>query len=394
MRWLVTIASWHLHPLCGCLFVGSVTLRAIGLMSGTSLDAVDVALIESDGHVVLRRGPASTRPYSAEERHVLRQALQEAIGLQDRNARPGILQSAEGLITIAHAEAVEAFLKQHGIDPKSIDVIGFHGQTVLHRPEQTLTVQIGDGQSLADRLGIKVVHDLRADDVAAGGQGAPLVPVYHKALAEAAGLKGPLAILNIGGVANVTLISSDGALRAFDTGPGNALVDDFVLKRTGKAYDDDGQLAAAGKPDEALLAWVMSHPFFVARPPKSLDRNWFAEGIAAHLSVEDGAATLTEFTVRAILRALDFQAEKPASWIVAGGGAKNSTMLKRLQQASGAVVTKADDLGWSADSMEAEAFAFLAIRSVLGLPITFPSTTGIREPLTGGRLAIPMVNKG
>jgi anhydro-N-acetylmuramic acid kinase len=374
-------------------FSGIAVLRAIGLMSGTSLDAVDVALIESDGETVLKRGPSWARPYSADERHVLRQAIQEAVGLQNRDARPGILQSAEGLITAAHAEAVEAFLKHYNIDPQSVDVIGFHGQTVLHRPERKLSVQIGDGQSLADHLGIKVVYDLRAADVAAGGQGAPLVPVYHKALAQGAGLSGSLALLNIGGVANVTFIDSNGAVLAFDTGPGNALVDDFVLKRTGRPYDDDGQLAAKGKPDEALLAWVMSHPFFLAKPPKSLDRNWFAEGIVAHLSLEDGAATLTEFTVRAIMRALDFQAEKPTRWIIAGGGSKNGTMLKRLAQLSGSTVATADALGWSADSMEAEAFAFLAIRSMMGLPISFPTTTGVSMPLSGGRLAVPMTKK-
>jgi anhydro-N-acetylmuramic acid kinase len=368
-------------------------LRAIGLMSGTSLDGVDIALIEADGESVSRRGPWSVRPYTDDEREVLRAALDVAISLTDRNARPGILQSAEGLITAAHAEAVEAFLKDHAIDPKSIDVIGFHGQTVLHRPERALTVQIGDGQGLADRIGIKVVHDLRAADVAAGGQGAPLVPVYHRALALGTKLALPVAILNIGGVANVTFIASDGSLIAFDTGPGNALIDDFVFRRTGQPYDDGGNIAASGKPDEALLAWLMNHPYFTLKPPKSLDRNWFAQGIAAHLSLADGAATLAEFTARSIARSLDFCSERPTQWVVAGGGAKNLDLLRRLKRLADADgIAPANALGWSADGMEAEAFAFLAIRSLMKLPLSFPSTTGVEQASTGGVLSEPGKN--
>jgi anhydro-N-acetylmuramic acid kinase len=369
---------------------GANFMRALGLMSGTSLDAVDVALIESDGERIIRRGLAGARAYTAEERALLRQALDAAVSLTDRAARPGVLQSAEGLITIAHAEAVETFLREHAIDPASIDVIGFHGQTVLHRPERALTVQIGDGQALADRLGIPVIHDFRAADVAAGGQGAPLVPVYHRALALAADLALPAALVNIGGVANVTFIAADAALTAFDTGPGNALIDDFVFRRCGAPYDDEGRLAAQGKPDEALLAWLMNHPFFVSKPPKSLDRNWFNQGLAAHLSLEDGAATLTEFTARAIVRASDFAPERPGRWIVSGGGARNAFLLQRLERLSGeAVVVTAASFGWSADSMEAEAFGFLAIRSLLGLPLSFPATTGVRTPCPGGVLARP-----
>jgi anhydro-N-acetylmuramic acid kinase len=364
-------------------------LRAIGLMSGTSLDGVDVALIESDGEVVTRRGPTSFRPYSENECALLRKALDEAVALTDRHARPGVLQSAEGLITACHAEAVEAFLKEHAIGAGSIDVIGFHGQTVLHRPERALTIQIGDGRSLADRLGITVVHDFRADDVAAGGQGAPLVPVYHRALALGAKAPLPMAIVNIGGVANVTFIAGDGAISAFDTGPGNALIDDFVFRRTSQPFDDGGRIAARGRPDEALLAWLMVHPFFSARPPKSLDRNWFSQGIAAHLSLEDGAATLAEFTARALGRALDFALERPRMLVFAGGGAKNADLLERIGRAGGiADLRKAEDFGWSADSMEAEAFGFLAVRSLFGKPLSFPETTGVARPQTGGKAAV------
>lgn len=363
--------------------------RAIGLMSGTSLDGVDVALIETDGERRTELREAGYRAYSEEERDVLRQALAEGARLDDRNARPGILAEAEALITRAHAEAVEAFMAERGLSRADVDVVGFHGQTVLHRPERALTVQIGDGEALARRLGLPVVYDLRAADVAAGGQGAPLVPVFHRALAEAAGFEAPLAVLNIGGVANVTLIGRDGELLAFDTGPGNALLDDLVRERTGAPFDDGGRIAASGRPDEALLAWLLTHPYFVRRPPKSLDRNWFSHRIVAHLSTEDGAATLAAFTARSAARCLDFAAERPRRWIVGGGGAANGEILRLIAQGTGAEVVTADSVGWSAAALEAQAFAFLAVRSLEGLPITYPSTTGCPQAMTGGKVARP-----
>ena len=364
-------------------------MRAIGLMSGTSLDGVDVALVETDGERIERLGPTGYRPYSAEERAFLVAALEDAAGIEGRQDRRGRLADAEELITRAHAEAVEAFLHANAIEASSIDVVGFHGQTVLHRPELRLTVQLGDGAALARRLGTPVVYDLRAADVASGGQGAPLVPVFHRALVEAAGLETPVAVLNIGGVANVTLIGRDGSLIAFDTGPGNALLDDWMRERTGIPFDEHGGTAARGRPDEPLLAWLLVHPYFQRRPPKSLDRNWFSHRIAGHLSTEDGAATLAAFTVRSIARALDFAPERPRRWIVAGGGARNAEIVRLLQHQTGAEIVDADEIGWSAAFLEAQAFGYLAVRSLRGLPLTYPSTTGVPEPTTGGVLARP-----
>ncbi len=364
-------------------------LRAIGLMSGTSLDGVDVALIETDGERRTILGASGYRPYTGEERAILRQALADGATLTDRASRPGMLAEAEALVTRTHAEAVEAFMAERGLARADIDVVGFHGQTVLHRPERGLTVQIGDGPALARRLGLAVVHDLRAADVAAGGQGAPLVPVFHRALAEAAGLGPPLAVLNIGGVANVTLIGADGELLAFDTGPGNALLDDLVAERTGAPFDAGGAIAAAGRPDEALLAWLLTHPYFVRRPPKSLDRNWFSHRIVAHLPTEDAAATLAAFTARSAARALDFVDARPRRWIVGGGGALNGEILRLLGAQTGAEVVTADAVGWSSAALEAQAFAFLAARSLKGLPITYPSTTGAPQAMSGGVLARP-----
>jgi anhydro-N-acetylmuramic acid kinase len=371
-------------------------MRAIGLMSGTSLDGVDVALIDSDGEAIAGFGPAFCRPYRDDERALLHQALTAARDLTDRAARPGILAQAEELVTRAHGEAVEEFLTKLGIAPDGIDVVGFHGQTVLHRPAEHLTVQIGDGRALAARLRRPVVHDFRAADVAAGGQGAPLVPVYHRALAETLAQDGqiakPIAVLNIGGVANVTFIDDHDDPIACDTGPGNALIDDFMRARTGDAFDDAGRIAARGKVDEAFVTRVLADPFFDQPPPKSLDRNAFAFAALGlpDFSVADGAATLAALTARAVARVVPHLPRPPKTWIVAGGGARNLTVFVMLERwLAPATVKSADSIGWSADALEAQAFAYLAVRRLKGLPITFPTTTGAPTPLVGGVIAPP-----
>jgi anhydro-N-acetylmuramic acid kinase len=360
-------------------------LTAIGLMSGTSLDGVDVALIETDGERVGAFGPSGYRPYNETERAVLRQALTEAVVLTRRDVRPGILAEAERVVTSAHAKAVEAFLADHCIAPDSIDIVGFHGQTVLHRPNDRLTVQIGDGAALAGVIGLSVVYDLRAADVAAGGQGAPLVPVYHRALARGLDRDGPIAVVNIGGVSNITYIDGDAALIACDTGPGNALLDDFVLRMTGQSFDADGALAAQGRVDEAWIATALQNPFFSAAPPKSLDRNHFSSLVLGDMAPANGAATLTAFTAATIASIALLLPKPPTTWIITGGGARNPTLLRMLRERlSAATVESADVFGWSTDAMEAQAFAFLAVRSLAGLPLSYPATTGVPEPTTGG----------
>jgi anhydro-N-acetylmuramic acid kinase len=363
-------------------------VQAIGLMSGTSLDGVDVALIETDGERVAALGPSFCRPYSEDERAILRQALAEAEVLTDRAARPGILAQAETLVTRAHGDAVESFLADNDI--AAVDVVGFHGQTVLHRPARGLTVQIGDGDALARRLGRTVVHDFRAADVAAGGQGAPLVPVFHRALAASLTREKPVAVLNIGGVANVTFVDDDRDPVACDTGPGNALIDDFLRARLGRAFDEDGATAAQGKVDQAFVARVLAQPFFDQKPPKSLDRNAFAfvESGLSEFSVPDGAATLAALTAQAVARVVPRLPRAPKSWIVAGGGARNRTIMRMLaDHLAPARVETADAVGWSSDALEAQAFGYLAVRSLKGLPITFPTTTGVPQPRTGGVVA-------
>src|SRR5438876_2503081 len=303
-------------------------LAAIGLMSGTSYDGVDVALITTDGEDIGRFGPTGYRSYSEEERGLIRRAIAAAADLATRTDRPEIVATAETLVTNVHAEAVEAFLAANGMRAADIAVVGFHGQTVLHQPERGVTVQIGDGRALATRLGIPVVYDFRAADVAAGGQGAPVVPIFHRAMLRLLKRGHPVGVLNLGGVANVTFVDGDAGLVACDTGPGNALIDDFLRLRSGQPQDDEGRTAATGTVDEAAVERVLAHPFFAKPPPKSLDRNafrhWVAEeGRLASKSTQDGAATLTAITAAAVARAIIILPRPPARWIVAGGGTRN-----------------------------------------------------------------------
>ena len=371
--------------------LGTGAVRAIGLMSGTSLDGVDVALIETDGERIAHFGPSGYRPYADDEQALLRQALAQGVALTDRAARPGMLAEADDFVTRVHAETVEAFLDTEHIDKSDVAIIGFHGQTVLHRPGQRLTVQIGDGKALARRLGIPVAYDFRAADVAAGGQGAPLVPVFHQALARDLDRAHPIAVLNVGGVANVTFVDGGDPI-ACDTGPGNALIDDFMRARTGAPLDRDGDQASKGRVDEALVERVLADGFFGLPYPKSLDRNAFAFANIGlpDFSVADGAATLSALTAAAVARIVPHLPAPPRAWIVAGGGARNPTLMRMLaERLEPATVETADAVGWSSQSIEAQAFAYLAVRCMRGLPLTFPATTGVARPLPGGIIAKP-----
>ena len=367
-------------------------VRAVGMMSGTSLDGVDVALIETDGVTVVGFGPTGYRPYSTSERILLRTALAEAATLTHRRERPAVLVDAEAMVTRAHGEALEKFLDTNGFTRDDIAIIGFHGQTVLHRPAQQLTIQIGNGPALAKRVGIPVAYDFRAADVAAGGQGAPLVPVYHCALVEMQAANGPTAVVNIGGVANISYCDHGQPPVACDTGPGNALIDDFVRLRSDKSFDEGGALAATGRVEGGVVARALGNSYFDMPPPKSLDRNDFADVLSelGRTSLADGAATLTMLTAASIARVVPNLPSAPGRFIVAGGGSHNQTLMALLDELlAPAKVLTADAVGWSADALEAQAFAYLAVRSQRGLPITFPGTTGVARPMTGGVTAAP-----
>jgi anhydro-N-acetylmuramic acid kinase len=352
-------------------------LRAIGLMSGTSMDGVDVAAIETDGEDVSWTGPSATVPYAPALRARLDRAVREPAAAHD-------LVALARDLTDAHAIAVEAFMPVLPPDRRRVDLVGFHGHTLWHRPARRQTCQLGDGERLAARLGIDVVYDLRSADVAAGGQGAPLAPVYHQALA--ARLVKPMAVLNLGGVGNVTWIGERGLI-AFDTGPGNGLIDDWVREHADQPFDPDGRIAAAGRVDPVRLAQMLAHPYFNRPPPKSLDRLDFTLAPVEGLALEDGAATLAAFTVRAVARGLEHLPAAPERWLVTGGGRHNATLMHMLAEALGVPVEPIETVGADGDALEAQAFAFLAVRSVRGLPLSFPGTTGVPEPWCGGRLA-------
>lgn len=354
-------------------------LRTIGLMSGTSLDGVDAAWLETDGARIGATGPTLTLPYDDRLRADLRRILDLAPSLSPDDRR---LKTVEARLTEYHVRAVAA------LDCEA-DLLGFHGQTILHQPDRRWTWQIGDAAALAWRTGIPVACDFRSADVAAGGQGAPLAPVFHAALAH--DLFPPVAVLNIGGVANVTWIGREGALVAFDTGPGNGPLDDWVGRHTGQRFDRDGALSRAGAVDAAVLQRLLAHPYFSKPPPKSLDRLDFAAGLAASgleaLSAADGAATLVAFTVQAVARAP--LPEPPRRWLVAGGGRHNPMILAGLREHLAVPVDPAEALGWDGDALEAQCFGFLAARVAAGLPLSFPGTTGVLAPMAGGRIVRP-----
>jgi anhydro-N-acetylmuramic acid kinase len=345
----------------------------VGLMSGTSMDGIDAALVRTDGRERAEPVAFLTIPYDDAFRARLRACL----------GGGGPVAEVEAELTRRHAGAVRRLLADAGVAADAVDLIGFHGHTILHAPEQRRTWQIGDGALLARETGIAVVDDFRGADVRAGGQGAPLVPLFHRALAS--GLEGPVAVLNVGGVANVTWIGRDGAVVAGDTGPGNALIDDWVLAHAGRRYDADGDLARTGAIDAVALTELLDHPYFDRPLPKSLDRDAFDPAPVRHLSAADGAATLTAFTAFAVERVLPHLPEAPARWLVCGGGRRNRTLMAMLADRLRAPVAPVEDLGWDGDALEAQAFAYLAVRSRLGLPLSLPGTTGVPEPLTGGR---------
>ncbi len=362
---------------------------ALGLMSGTSRDGIDAALLRSDGRGRVEPGPSLSLSYEKG----FRADLAAVCG---GGADEAALAEVERALTLVHAEAVRRLLADHAIASETVGVIGFHGHTVEHAPDEGRTRQIGDGALLAAETGIDVVSDLRGRDVAAGGEGAPLAPLYH--MARSLPLERPLAVLNLGGVGNVTwigpgdLAALDEAeldasrIIAFDTGPGNAFIDDWVAAHGGAPFDRDGALAGAGRVDEAAVEALLGHPYFARPPPKSLDRDAFDLSAVAGLSPADGAATLAAFTAAAVARARGHFPASPRRWLVCGGGRLNPVLMDMVARRTGAPVVPVESVGWNGDALEAEAFAYLAVRALQGLALSLPSTTGVPAPTTGGRL--------
>ncbi|MCO5091646.1 anhydro-N-acetylmuramic acid kinase [Bosea sp. (in: a-proteobacteria)] len=361
----------------------AAVLTAIGVISGTSMDAIDVSLVTSDGRGRPSFGTGAAYPYRDETRR----ALQAVIADAERLCREPLTE-LEAAVTADHLAAIRAYGADQGLDLSAIDLVGLHGQTIYHRPQQRFTRQLIDGPAVADALGLPVVDRFRDADVAAGGEGAPFAPLYHRALAQ--GLEQPLMVLNLGGVGNVSYIDGDSVI-AFDTGPASAILDDFMLRRLGRAYDADGALAASGRVHEDLVAGFMANPFFDRPAPKSLDRNDFHRRaqVVEPLSDADGAATLAAFTVESLVAALRHVPSQPKRWLVGGGGRLNRHFMARLAARLRVPVEPVEAAGWDGDALEAQIFAYFAIRSVKGLPLSLPATTGVSRPMTGGRLSLP-----
>jgi anhydro-N-acetylmuramic acid kinase len=368
-------------------------MRVLGFMSGTSLDAVDMAILETDGETIQAFGPAGERKLTDATRNLALQATEEAKGWARGTPAPAVFEETARAVADEHYDAASEFLAVNSLQWSDLDLVGLHGQTVLHeRPTKERigrTVQLADGQRLADHARVPVAFDFRNADVTAGGEGAPLAPIYHAAWARAAGLDAPSAVLNLGGVANVTLLPRNGEIAAFDTGPANGMVDLLVQARGQGRYDAGGALARAGEVDAAVLARLLSHPYFAAPFPKSLDRFDFPVSAVDDLSLEDAAATLVAFTAETVGLGLELLPEQPTVLVMAGGGRHNPAIVGALRARLSCKVAAAEDYGWRGDAVEAEAFAYLAARTWRGLPISFPGTTGVKQPMTGGRIARP-----
>jgi anhydro-N-acetylmuramic acid kinase len=369
-------------------------MRILGFMSGTSLDAVDMAVLHTDGERIAGFGAAGESKLDPAVRTLVQQATDDARAWPWDAPEPASFAPAAKAVAEEHVEAARSFMAANGLTPADLDLVGFHGQTVWHEPPgrtrpEGRTVQLGDAALVARGLGLPVAYDFRSADVAAGGQGAPLAPVYHDAIRRWSGLRGPVAILNLGGVGNITLCAKHGSLTAFDTGPANGMIDLWVQAKTDERLDVDGALAAAGEVHEEIVCAYLDHPYFKARGAKSLDRYDFALDRVAALSLEDGAATLTAFAARAVALGVAACAETPLQIVACGGGRHNPVLLAAIRAATGAPVSKAEDHGWRGDSIEAEAFAYLAARTARGLAISFPGTTGVPAPMTGGRIVLP-----
>ncbi len=360
----------------------SDTVTALGAMSGTSLDGVDAAVVETDGVRILGFGPSGYRAYSEEERATLRAALGHWHG-------PEVDAAAE-LVTIAHAEALSEF--------DEIDLIGFHGQTLAHEPSGRGTLQVGDGDGLTQALGVPVVWDFRSDDVAMGGEGAPLAPFFHFACSKWIGATEPVCFLNLGGVGNLTYVDpgfdgpeAPGALLAFDTGPANAPVDDLMQARLGLPMDRDGAVARGGTVETGALELFLAEPFFNKMPPKSLDRNDFSEmiGLVKELSDADAVATLTAMCATGVVQGMEHCPKRPSRVLVTGGGRHNPVLMEMLRVSLDCPVEPVEAVGLDGDMLEAQAFAYLAVRVAKGLPTSCPGTTGVKALVGGGVISAP-----
>ena len=363
-------------------------------MTGTVLDGnIDVAIIKTDGESIFEFGPWALVPYSEHTIKLIKQAVVIAKAWNFKSSEPEIFAKAEVAITREQTGAVEKVVKSAGLSLNEISAIGFHGQTILHRPPKPTQLgksrQLGDGQLMAELLKTTVIYDFRANDLKEGGQGAPISPIYHVALLKKLALESRPAVLNLGGVANLTYWDGKDSIIAFDTSSANAPINDWISQHTGKNMDENGTIAQTGKVNASLLSKLLNHPYFQQNFPKSLDRNSFTSSMVDGLNLEDGAATLTAFCGAALDKALNLLPNRPQKIVLCGGGRKNKTLVNEIRKRAHIEPIMSEDCGWRGDALEAECFAYLAVRSLRKLPISFPNTTGVPHPISGGQIAIP-----
>ena len=357
-------------------------VSALGAMSGTSLDGVDAAMLRTDGHDITAFGRSDYRSYTQAERRTIAAGFGRWQGPE--------VEAAAGVVEAAHRALLASF--------EGVDIVGFHGQTLSHAPRLQGTLQVGDGAALAEALGVPVVWDFRSADVELGGEGAPLAPFFHHACARYAGLDAPVGFLNLGGVGNLTWVDparprpeEDGALLAFDTGPANAPINDLVQTRLGLSHDEGGRVASRGEVEQGALELFLAEPYFARMPPKSLDRNDFAEMVAlvGELSDADAAATLTAMCAAGVAEAMQHCPAPPSRVLVSGGGRHNPVLMQMLEVSLECPVMPIERIGLDGDMLEAQAFAYLAVRVARGLPTSCPGTTGVRAAVGGGTVSLP-----
>ncbi len=361
-------------------------ITSIGLMSGTSSDGIDASIIKSDGENEVYFVGNHFLPYGEKIKSKIRNLKEKINLILDLETNTLEIEGLEKEITLLHVKIINLIIKKFNLSKSEVDLIGFHGHTIFHSFKNKKTKQIGNGRLLSQLTSLDVVYNFRKNDIKNGGQGAPLVPIFHKLLQLKLKLDTPLVFLNIGGIANLTYLNKDKLMTSFDSGLGNFLIDRIVqLKSNDKIqFDEDGKIAFSGSINKKVLDNYLSDPYYGFPPPKSLDVNDFTHNPVKNLSLKDSVATLSELTSLTIVNALNFFDSKPREIILCGGGRKNKYIYERIKRLCNIRITNIDNYKINGDFIESQAFAFLAIRSFLKKPISFPGTTGVAEPTTGG----------
>ena len=362
---------------------------ALGLMSGTSADGIDVAVLTTDGKTKINLGPSGYYPFSNSFRSKIKSIFKKKVNIEKIKKQKRIVD-IENEFTYLNFVAINKFLKKNKINKKEIDVVGFHGQTISHNPMNGYSWQIGNSQKLVNLLNVKVVSNFRDNDIKNGGQGAPLTPIFHYYLTKK--IKKKICFINLGGISNVTYFNhrsknSLNDILAFDAGPCCSLMDDWVSKNSNKKFDDLGILARSGNVKKEIIQNFLKKPYFSKLPPKSLDRSFFSLSLLKKLKIRDGSATINYLVADTLLKAFGYFPNYPDLCILSGGGRHNKFLVELInKKIKKSKILLAENYNWNGDSIEAHAFAYLSVRKLLNLPITYPKITGVKKPLSGGQV--------